>query len=224
MRRVIRWLIVIALGLVLLPYALTPLYSLGHPVSTLMIARFLSGEKVTRSWVDLDAMAPALPRTVVAAEDARFCFHHGVDWDAVRDVIEDAGDGELARGGSTITQQVAKNLFLWPGRSFVRKALEFPLALWIDLVLPKKRILELYLNVAELGPSGQFGAEAGARHAFNRPASALSAQEAALLAASLPNPVTRNARRPGPGLRRLAGTYVVRAQSAEISDCWARNR
>jgi monofunctional biosynthetic peptidoglycan transglycosylase len=224
MRRVIRWLIVIVLGLVLLPYALTPLYSLGHPVSTLMIARFLSGEKVTRSWVDLDAMAPALPRTVVAAEDARFCFHHGVDWDAVRDVIEDAGDGELARGGSTITQQVAKNLFLWPGRSFVRKALEFPLALWIDLVLPKKRILELYLNVAELGPGGQFGAEAGARHAFNRPASALSAQEAALLAASLPNPVTRNARRPGPGLRRLAGTYVVRAQSAEISDCWARNR
>ncbi len=224
MRRVIRWLIVIVLGLVLLPYALTPLYSLGHPVSTLMIARFLSGEKVTRSWVDLDAMAPALPRTVVAAEDARFCFHHGVDWDAVRDVIEDAGDGELARGGSTITQQVAKNLFLWPGRSFVRKALEFPLALWIDLVLPKKRILELYLNVAELGPGGQFGAEAGARHAFNRPAAALSAQEAALLAASLPNPVTRNARRPGPGLRRLAGTYVVRAQSAEISDCWARNR
>jgi monofunctional biosynthetic peptidoglycan transglycosylase len=224
MRRVIRWLIVIVLGLVLLPYALTPLYSLGHPVSTLMIARFLSGEKVTRSWVDLDAMAPALPRTVVAAEDARFCFHHGVDWDAVRDVIEDAGDGEPARGGSTITQQVAKNLFLWPGRSFVRKALEFPLALWIDLVLPKKRILELYLNVAELGPGGQFGAEAGARHAFNRPASALSAQEAALLAASLPNPVTRNARRPGPGLRRLAGTYVVRAQSAEISDCWARNR
>jgi hypothetical protein len=98
MRRVIRWLIVIALGLVLLPYALTPLYSFGHPVSTLMIARFLSGEKVTRSWVDLDAMTPALPRTVVAAEDARFCFHHGVDWDAVRDVIEDAGDGELARG------------------------------------------------------------------------------------------------------------------------------
>jgi len=224
MRRVIRWLILIVLGLVLLPYALTPLYSLGHPVSTLMVARFLSGAKVTRNWVDLDAMSPALPRTVVAAEDARFCFHHGVDWDAVRDVIEDAGDGEVARGGSTITQQVAKNLFLWPGRSFVRKALEFPLALWIDLVLPKKRILELYLNVAELGPDGQFGAEAGARHAFNRPASALSAQEAALLAASLPNPVTRNARRPGPGLRRLAGTYAMRAQSAEISDCWARNR
>jgi monofunctional biosynthetic peptidoglycan transglycosylase len=224
MRRVIRGLIVIVLGLVLLPYALTPLYSLGHPVSTLMVARFLSGEKVVRTWVDLDAMSPALPRSVVAAEDARFCFHHGIDWDSVRDIIEDAQDGEVTRGGSTITQQVAKNLFLWPGRSVIRKALEFPLALWIDLVLPKKRILELYLNIAELGPDGQFGAEAGARHAFNRPASALSAQEAALLAASLPNPVTRNARRPGPGLRRLAGTYMVRAQSAEISNCWARNR
>jgi len=224
MRRVIRWLIVIVLGLVLLPYALTPLYGLGHPVSALMVARFLSGEKVARTWVDLDAMAPALPRTVVAAEDARFCFHHGIDWDAVRDVIEDAGDGELARGGSTITQQVAKNLFLWPGRSFVRKALEFPLALWIDLMLPKKRILELYLNVAELGPDGQFGAEAGARYAFNRPVSALSPREAALLVASLPNPVTRNARHPGPGLRRLAGIYTVRARSVEISDCWAQNR
>lgn len=224
MRRVIRWLIVVVLGLVLLPYALTPLYSFGHPVSTLMVARFLSGENVVRTWVDLDAMSPALPRTVVAAEDARFCFHHGIDWDSVRDIIEDADGGEIARGGSTITQQVAKNLFLWPGRSFIRKGLEFPLALWIDLMLPKKRILELYLNVAELGPDGQFGAEAGARYAFNRPASALSAREAALLVASLPNPVTRNARRPGAGLQRLAGTYVVRAQSAEISDCWAKNR
>ena len=82
----------------------------------------------------------------------QFCSHHGIDWDALRDVIDDAEDGEVTRGGSTITQQVAKNLFLWPGRSMVRKALEFPLALWIDLVLPKQRILEIYLNIAELGP------------------------------------------------------------------------
>ena len=99
---------------------------------------------------------------MVAAEDAKFCSHHGIDWDALREVIDDAEDGEVTRGGSTITQQVAKNLFLWPGRSVVRKALEFPLALWIDLVLPKQRILEIYLNIAELGPNGQFGAEAGA--------------------------------------------------------------
>lgn len=224
MRRLIRMIVLFVLGLVLLPYVLTPIYSAGHPISTLMIGRFLSGEPVARTWIDIDAIAPALPRSVVAAEDAKFCFHHGIDWDSVQDILEEAQDGEVSRGGSTITQQVAKNLFLWPGRSVVRKVLEFPLALWIDLILPKKRILELYLNVAELGPSGQFGAEAGANYAFGRSASALSAQEAALLASILPNPVTRSARTPGPGVRRLAGTYVQRAQSAEISNCWGRNR
>jgi monofunctional biosynthetic peptidoglycan transglycosylase len=224
MRRLIRAVVLVVLGLVLLPYVLTPLYSTGHPVSTLMIGRYLTGETVTRKWVDIGDMSEALPRSVVAAEDAKFCFHHGIDWDSVRTIIEDVQDGEVARGGSTITQQVAKNLFLWPGRSVVRKALEFPLAMWIDLVLSKKRILELYLNVAELGPDGQFGAEAGANYAFGRPASALSSREAALLTSILPNPVTRSARNPGPGVRRMAGTYVVRAQSAEISDCWERNR
>lgn len=224
MRRLIRIVVLLVLGLLLLPYVLTPLYSTGHPISTLMIGRYLTGETVTRKWFDLDKMSEALPRSVVAAEDARFCFHHGIDWNSVRDIIEDVQDGEVARGGSTITQQVAKNLFLWPGRSVIRKGLEFPLAMWIDLVLSKKRILELYLNVAELGPNGQFGAEAGANYAFGRPAAALSAREAALLASILPNPVTRSARNPGPGVRRMAGTYVVRAQSAEISDCWDRNR
>src|ERR1700709_2689145 len=102
-------------------------------------------------------MSPALPRAVVASEDAKFCSHRGVDWDALRDVIDDAEDGEMTRGGSTIAQQVAKNLFLWQGRSLVRKALEFPLALWIDLVLPKQRVLEIYLNIAELGASRPFG-------------------------------------------------------------------
>jgi len=224
MRRLIRAVMLVVLGLLLLPYVLTPLYSTGHPVSTLMIGRYLTGQTVTRKWADLENISEALPRSVVAAEDAKFCFHHGIDWNSVRDIIEDVQDGEVARGGSTITQQVAKNLFLWPGRSVVRKALEFPLAMWIDLVLSKKRILELYLNVAELGPSGEFGAEAGANYAFGRPAAALSAREAALLASILPNPVTRSARKPGPGVRRMAGTYVVRAQSAEISDCWERNR
>ena len=224
MRRLIRTVVLVVLGLLLLPYVLTPLYSTGHPISTLMIGRYLSGETVTRKWVDLDDMSEALPRSVVAAEDAKFCFHHGIDWDSLRNIIEDAQDGEVARGGSTITQQVAKNLFLWPGRSVVRKVIEFPLAMWVDLVLSKKRILELYLNVAELGSNGQFGAEAGANYAFGRPAAALSAREAALLVTILPNPVTRSARNPGPGVRRMAGTYVVRAQSAEISDCWERNR
>ena len=207
-----------------LPYLLAPLYRAGHPVSTLMVWRWLKGGPVSRQWIDLHAMSPYLPRSVAAAEDAKFCLHHGIDWDALNDAIEDAEEGEVAGGGSTITQQVAKNLFLWQGRSFVRKALEFPLALWIDFVLPKQRILEIYLNIAELGPSGQFGVNAGAEYAFGRPASNLTPHEAALLASILPNPIKRSARNPGPGVRRLAGTYVVRAQSQELPHCWRENR
>jgi monofunctional biosynthetic peptidoglycan transglycosylase len=217
-------LLLTALVLLLLPYLLAPLYRAGHPVSALMAWRRLTGAPMSRQWIDLAAMSPSLPRSVVASEDAKFCSHHGIDWDALREVIDDAEDGEVARGGSTITQQVAKNLFLWPGRSVVRKALEFPLALWIDLVLPKPRILEIYLNVAELGPSGQFGAQAGSLHAFGHPASGLSPREAALLAAILPNPVRRSARNPGPGVRRLAGIYMVRAQAPELQRCWSENR
>jgi monofunctional biosynthetic peptidoglycan transglycosylase len=217
-------LLLILLAALLLPYLLTPLYRVGHPVSTLMAWRWLTGAPVARQWVDFSAISPSLPRSVVASEDAKFCSHHGIDWDALRGVIDDAEDGEVARGGSTITQQVAKNLFLWPGRSMVRKAMEFPLALWIDLVLPKQRILEIYLNIAELGPSGQFGAGAGAAYAFGRPASGLSPREAALLAAILPNPVRRSARNPGPGVRRLAGTYMARAQAPGLQRCWSENR
>jgi monofunctional biosynthetic peptidoglycan transglycosylase len=222
--RIIRILLLLVVAALLVPYVLTPFYRVGHPVSALMAWRTLKGAPVTRQWVDFSAISPSLPRSVVAAEDAKFCSHHGIDWDALRDVIDDAEDGEVTRGGSTITQQVAKNLFLWQSRSVVRKALEFPLALWIDLVLPKQRILEIYLNIAELGPSGQFGAQAGASHAFGRPASALSPREAALLAAILPNPVKRSARNPGPGVRRLAGTYMARAQASGLRRCWSENR
>ena len=222
--RVARNLLLIVLAALLLPYLLAPLYRAGHPVSTLMAWRYLTGAPVSRQWVDFSAISPYLPRSVVAAEDANFCSHHGIDWDALREVIDDAEDGEVTRGGSTITQQVAKNLFLWPGRSVVRKALELPLALWIDLVLPKQRILEIYLNIAELGPNGQFGAQAGSIFAFGRPASALSPRDAALLAAILPNPVKRSARNPGPGVRRLAGTYMARAEAPALQRCWRENR
>jgi monofunctional glycosyltransferase len=222
--RVARKLLLTLLVLLLLPYLVAPFYRLGQPVSTLMAWRWLTGAPVSRQWIDFGAISPSLPRSVVASEDAKFCGHHGIDWDALRDVIDDAEDGNVAHGGSTITQQVAKNLFLWPGRSVVRKALEFPLAIWIDLVLPKQRILEIYLNIAELGPSGQFGANAGATYAFGRPASALAPREAALLAAILPNPVRRSARNPGPGVRRLAGTYMARAQAAALQRCWSENR
>jgi monofunctional biosynthetic peptidoglycan transglycosylase len=212
------------LAVLLVPYLLAPIYRVGHPVSTLMVLRWLKGAPVDRQWIDLREMSPFLPLSVVASEDARFCSHHGVDWDALRDVVDDAEDGEVTRGGSTITQQVAKNLFLWPGRSFIRKGLELPLALWIDRVLPKQRILEIYLNIAELGPSGQFGAEAGSAYAFGHSAESLSPREAALLASILPNPVKRSARNPGPGVRRLAGTYVVRARAAALQRCWGDSR
>jgi monofunctional biosynthetic peptidoglycan transglycosylase len=218
-------LLLILLVALLVPYLVVPFYRTGHPVSTLMAWRTLTGAPMSRQWIDFVAISPMLPRSVVAAEDAKFCSHHGIDWGALREVMDDAEeDGEVTRGGSTITQQVAKNLFLWPGRSVVRKALEFPLALWIDRVLPKQRILEIYLNIAELGPSGQFGAQAGASYAFGHPASVLSPREAALLAAILPNPVRRSARNPGPGVRRLAGTYTARAQAPALQRCWNENR
>jgi monofunctional biosynthetic peptidoglycan transglycosylase len=217
-------LFLVLLVVLLLPYLLAPLYRAGHPVSTLMAWRRLTGAPMVRQWVDFSAISPALPRSVVAAEDAKFCSHHGIDWKALHEVMDDAEGGEVTRGGSTITQQVAKNLFLWPGRSVVRKALEFPLALWIDLVLPKQRILEIYLNIAEFGPSGQFGAQAGSTYAFARPASGLTPREAALLAASLPNPLRRSARNPGPGMRRLAATYMARAQASGLQRCWSENR
>jgi monofunctional biosynthetic peptidoglycan transglycosylase len=223
MRRAIRLTLLALVGLLLLPYLLTPLYRAGHPVSTLMIWRKLSGAPMSRQWIDFAAMSPVLPRSVIASEDAKFCSHHGIDWDSLREVIDDAEDGEMTRGGSTITQQVAKNLFLWPGRSLIRKALEFPLAMWIDAVVPKQRILEIYLNIAEWGPGGQFGAEAGSRYAFGRSAASLTAREAALMAAILPNPVRRSARKPDPGVRRLAGTYMVRAKAAELRICWRDN-
>src|SRR5450432_3254667 len=176
-----------------LPYALTLLYAAVDPISTVMLWRDLSGARVERHYVPLDRISPSLSLAVIIAEDGRYCSHHGVDFAEIRGAIADADDLDDLRGGSTITQQVAKNLFLWPGRSFVRKALEMPLALWIDLVLSKRRILEIYLNIAEWGPNGEFGVEAGSRYAFGKPARDLSHYHAALLAAVLPNPMTRNA-------------------------------
>ena len=221
--RVFKWAAVVLVVVLLLPYLLTPLYRLVDPVSALMLWRRATFARVERSWVPLTAITPALPRAVMVAEDARFCTHRGVDFGQLRNAIEDADDFSEMRGGSTIAQQTAKNLFLWPGRSVVRKALEFPLALWLDLVLGKRRLMEIYLNIAEWGPDGEFGAEAAARHAFNRSARDLSAREAALLAAILPNPRRRSAGKPGPGVRRLAGIYEARARrSGSVADCIRR--
>ena len=213
------------LVLLLLPYLMTPFYAFGEPVSTVMLWRRLTGERVQRQYAPLSRISPALALAVIVAEDGRFCSHHGVDFAQIRDALADADDLEDVRGGSTITQQLAKNLFLWPGRSWLRKALEFPLALWIDLVLSKRRILEIYLNIAEWGPDGEFGVEAGSHYAFGKSAHELSRYQAALLAAVLPNPARRNAHAPGPGLRRLAGLYVGRsARASAAASCLRQAR
>src|SRR5476651_1526016 len=218
--RPVRAAAIAVLVLLGLPYLIVPFYAVGKPVSTVMLWHQLTGARMQRQYVPLPSISPALPLAVIVAEDGRFCSHHGVDFAEIRGALADADDLEDVRGGSTITQQVAKNLFLWPGRSWLRKGLELPLALWIDLVLPKRRVLEIYLNIAEWGPNGEFGIEAGSRCAYGKPARDLSAYEAATLAAMLPSPVKRNARAPGPGLRRLAGLYVNRsARSPEASHC-----
>lgn len=203
---------ILAVGLfILLPYLLVPLYRVVNPVSTLMVWRWVTGQPVERRYLPLTQIAPALPLAVIVAEDGRYCSHHGVDFQELRGIVEDAEDLQDLRGGSGINQQTVKNLFLWQGRSYLRKILEIPLALWADLVLPKHRIMEIYLNVAEWGPRGQFGAEAGARHAFGKSARQLGTGEAATLAAILPNPKLRSARQPRGDVQRLASIYAARA-------------
>jgi monofunctional glycosyltransferase len=202
------------LVVVLIPAVLVPVYAYVQPVSTLMLWRRVMGERVVRHWRPLAAISPELVRAVFAGEDARFCTHRGVDWDELRDVFEDADELADVRGASTIAMQTAKNLFLWPGRQYVRKALEIPLAYYMSAVWSKRRLAEIYLNVAEWGPNGEFGAEAGALRAFRKSARSLSAEEAALLAAVLPNPQLRDAARPGPGLRKLALRRVAATLAA----------
>jgi monofunctional glycosyltransferase len=222
-RRVFLVLAIIVLVLLALPYLIAPFYRFVDPVSTPMLWRWATGRRVERIVVPIGRIAPTLPLTVILAEDASFCHNHGIDLSGVREALQQADeDIAEARGGSTITQQTAKNLFLWQGRSFVRKALEIPLAIWINLVLPKRRVLEIYLNIVEWGPRDQFGAEAAARWAFGKSAHDLTARESAELAAVLPNPFRRSARTPSALVRRLAGVYENRAANYPAQDACIR--
>jgi monofunctional biosynthetic peptidoglycan transglycosylase len=178
------------------------------PASTLMLGQWLTGTRIDQRWVSIDRISPYLQRAVITSEDGRFCRHHGVDWDEIEEALERARDG-VPRGGSTISMQVVKNLFLWPSKSYLRKALEIPLTYAIELAWSKRRILEIYLNIAEWGP-GVFGAEAAARYHFGKPAASLTPSQAALLAVALPNPRERRAGAPGPGTLRLATTLHTR--------------
>nr|WP_244447537.1 monofunctional biosynthetic peptidoglycan transglycosylase [Neorhizobium galegae] len=211
----IRRIVLIAIALVVLPYLLIFVYALPftRPVSTLMLSELALFRGYDRRWVSLDQISPNLVRSVMMSEDGQFCFHGGVDWNQMRGVVEDALDGEATRGASTIPMQTAKNLFLWNGRSFIRKGLELPLALGADLVWSKRRMMEIYLNIAEWGP-GIYGAEAAAQYHFKVPASKLSARQAALLAVALPNPITRVASKPSRGVQQLAVLVERRARGS----------
>ncbi len=218
LRRALRLIGLIGLGLAAGGVVLLVVWRFAPAISTPMVARWLTGERVEGVWRPIETIDRDLIVAVIASEDGGFCRHHGVDWDELMDVIDDE-DGPK-RGGATITMQVAKNLFLWPGRSYVRKAIEIPLAMAIDLVWPKRRILEIYLNIAEWGPEGEFGIEAGARRAFGHGAERITPREAALLAVTLPNPHRRHPASPSAGLRRVAGIIAGRAaNSPEAADC-----
>lgn len=214
-RRIARWLLVTITLVMLTPLVLTLIYRIEavHPVSALMVRNMLAGQPVSRIWVEIDDVSDNLKHAVLMSEDGQFCNHHGVDFGELKAVIEDALAGEDARGASTITMQTAKNLFLWGGRSYVRKALEIPLAIWIDLVLPKKRIMEIYLNIAEWGP-GIYGVDQASGFHFGKTADALSRRQGALLAVTLPNPAVRDPSKPSAQLNRIANIVERRARAS----------
>ncbi|WP_340162815.1 monofunctional biosynthetic peptidoglycan transglycosylase [Falsochrobactrum tianjinense] len=201
--------------LALLPFALLFLYSVTpvHPVSMLMVKDKVLLQDVNRRWVNIEDIAPVLVNTVMMAEDGQFCSHDGVDWHQLSLVLDDAGEGTPSRGASTITMQMVKNLFLWNGRSYIRKALEFPLAIAADAILSKRRIMEIYLNIAEWGP-GIYGIEAAAQYHFKRPAAKLNARQSSLLAITLPNPILRDPTKPTRNMQRIARIFSGRAARA----------
>ncbi len=181
--------------------------------STLMLWRFVTGESVSRTWVRLDQISPELVRAVIASEDQNYCSHRGIDLGALREVLSDE-DGPQ-RGGSTIAMQTVKNVYLWHGRSYVRKALELPLALAADLFWSKPRTMEIYLNVVELG-EGLFGAEAAAQRYFGKSAASLNRREAAALAAALPNPLLRNPA--NPSSRARTNSFRIQQRMGGLGD------
>jgi len=166
------------------------------PVTPLMVIRAVEGRGLDHRWKPIDKVAPALPRALIAAEDAKFCDHRGFDFDALQKAYENNESGRKIRGGSTISQQTAKNVFLWPGRSYVRKGLEAWFTVLIETFWGKKRIMEVYLNSIEYG-SGIYGAEAAAQRYFGVGADQLTQAQAARLAAILPSPLKWKVVKPG---------------------------
>jgi monofunctional biosynthetic peptidoglycan transglycosylase len=212
LRRALRTVFRAAILLAALPLVLLPLYAVvDPPVSTVMLWKSLGGAAINKQWTDLENISPNLVRAVLASEDARFCEHNGIDWVEMEKAMAD--DDGRPRGASTITMQTVKNLFLWTQRSWIRKGLEFPLALYAELVLSKKRIVEIYLNIAELG-DGIYGAAAASEHYFGVGPAKLSKAQAAQLAAILPAPLARSAAKPGRQTRAAARRIAGRAAAS----------
>ena len=182
------------------------------PVTYLMVQRAFEGRGFERRWVPLARISPSLVRAVIAAEDARFCEHQGFDFGAIQKAMAANEQGRKLRGGSTISQQTAKNVFLWPSRDWVRKGLETWFTVLIEVGWGKERIMEVYLNSIEWGP-GVYGAEAAAQKNFHVPASRLTQAQAARLAAIVPKPLAWKAARPGPYMQRRAGSITRNARA-----------
>ena len=206
--------------LVAFTLTLALVYRVVTPPSTLMLGRWLTGQSVMRAAVPLDAISPLLVQGVIAAEDQRFCMHDGVDWEVIQGLVED--ENGPSRGGSTITMQTVKNVFLWGGRSYVRKLIELPLSLFVDVVWGKRRTLEIYLNIVEWG-DGLYGAEAAAQYWFHKSARKLTRREAALLVSVMPNPIERHAGKPSPEVRARAAMIEGRMDGMdELMGCLKR--
>lgn len=216
-RRWLRRAAFLAAAILMLPIVLTPIYLVVPPISTLMLWSALTGQGMRRDWVAFEAISPNLVHAVIMSEDGRFCRHRGVDWTQLDRVM--ARQGGPTRGASTIPMQTVKNLYLWPSRSYIRKGLEIALAYYLDFVWPKRRTIEVYLNIAQWGP-GLFGAEAAAQTYFGKSAKMLTSREAALLAAALPNPILRNPAKPSRAMQAHARIVQHRAATAEdYIDC-----
>ncbi|MEL6828850.1 MAG: monofunctional biosynthetic peptidoglycan transglycosylase [Pseudomonadota bacterium] len=179
-----------------------------------MAIRSVETGTLRQNWTPLEDMSPHLVRAVIAAEDTRFCAHEGIDFGAIEQALEERETSGRVRGASTITQQTAKNVFLWNGGGWVRKAPEAWMALFIDQFWGKRRVMEVYLNVAEWG-DGRFGAEAAARYHLNKTAAQLTPYEAALLASVLPSPNKWRVRNAGPYVRSRASTLVARMRTVD---------
>ncbi|MCK0162869.1 monofunctional biosynthetic peptidoglycan transglycosylase [Marinobacter sp. S6332] len=216
-KRLFRWATgALVIVLLLILTVLILFRYVNPPTSAFMISYSYANptKELEQTWVSLQEISPWMPLAVVASEDQRFPDHWGVDFSAIQNALAEYRAGEGLRGASTITQQTAKNLFLWNGRSFVRKALEAGLALAVDALWPKQRILEVYLNIAEFGP-GIYGVEAASRAHFGIPAHQLSANQSARLAAVLPNPKVLSAASPSSYVRERA--FWIRGQMDQLS-------